>query len=80
MSSELLNIIERASKEGYIVIFGMHPVTKQLVVAVKESETEDPRFPILGVDTLDSKSEERIIDFIKRYADVESYYAGGWDD
>ena len=78
--SELLKVIERASKEGYTVIFGMHPVSHQLIVVMNDLNTEGLRLPPCVVDTSDPKAEEQIINFIKRNADIESYYAGGWDD
>lgn len=81
MLSELLNVIERASKEGYTVIFGMHPVSNHLIVVMNDLESEGIRsLPVYTTDTSDPKAEEQIIDFIKRNADIESYYAGGWGD
>lgn len=79
MTSELLETIEKATKEGFVIVFGRQPSTNRLAMFLKTPGAIDEQ-QILFVDMLDSEAEERIVDSIKEKAGLETYYAGGWDD
>lgn len=79
MTSELLETIEKATKEGFVIVFDRQPSTNRLAMFLKTPGAIDEQ-QILFVDMLDSEAEERIVDSIKEKAGLETYYAGGWDD
>ena len=79
MASELLETVDKATKEGFIIGFSRYPSVNRLAIFLKTPGVIDEQ-QILFVDMLDSEAEERIVDSIKEKAGLETYYAGGWDD
>lgn len=79
MTSKILETIDNATKEGFIIGFSRYPSVNRLAIFLKTPGVIDEQ-QMLFVDTLDSEAEEHIVNFIKEKAGLETYYAGGWDD
>lgn len=80
MTSKLLETIDTATKEGFVIGFSRYPSVNRLAIFLKTPGVIDEQ-QMLFVDTIGSEAEEeRIVNFIKEKAGLETYYAGGWDD